>query len=143
MEQRLSLITLGADDVTQLSNFYIDIFGWQPLPSSNEDITFFHLNGFQLAIFSRDALAQDAEVPPEGSGFKSFSLAYNLQSKSAVDNLFEEFQSKGVIIRKKPEEVFWGGYSDYIADPEDNLWEIAYNPYMSFDEDGNVIDETE
>jgi len=139
MEQRISLITLGANDVELLTQFYVDIFGWQRLPISNEDISFFQLNGFQLGIFGRQALAEDAQISASGSGFKGFSLAYNLESQAAVDTLFEELKSQNVTIRKEPEEVSWGGYSGYIADPENNLWEIAYNPYMTFDSQGNVL----
>ncbi len=140
MEQRLSLVTLGAKDVQSLTQFYVDVFEWKLLPNSNEDISFFQLNGFQVGIFGRKALAEDAQISASGSGFKGFSLAYNLQSQAAVDELFEELKSKNVTICKEPEEVFWGGYSGYIADPEGNLWEIAYNPYMSFDEKGNVVE---
>ena len=139
MEQRISLITLGANDVQLLTQFYVDVFGWERLPTSNQEISFFQLNGFQLGIFGRQALAEDAQVSASGSGFKGFSLAYNLESQAAVDTLFEELKSKNVTIRKEPEDVSWGGYSGYIADPEDNLWEIAYNPYMTFDNKGNVL----
>lgn len=139
MEQRLSLVTLGAENVQQLTSFYVDIFGWKPLPNSNQDVTFFQLNGFQFGLFGKEALAEDAQVSARGNGFKGFSLAYNLQSEQEVDKLFEELRSKKVTILKEPQEVFWGGYSGYIADPEDNLWEIAYNPYMQFDKNGNVL----
>lgn len=139
MEQRLTLITLAAEDLPTLTTFYKETFGWTPLPTSNEEVTFFQLNGLQLGIYGREALAEDARVPEKGSGFKGFSLAYNLSSKSQVDALFEELKSKGVTVTKEPEDVFWGGYSGYILDPEGNLWEIAYNPHMDFDEDGNVL----
>ena len=139
MEQRLSLITLGAEDVQSLSQFYSDVFGWKPLPTSNNEITFFQLNGFQLAIFGRQALAEDAEVSASGSGFKGFSLAYNLPSQEDVDKLFKELKYKNVSICKDPKKVSWGGYSGYITDPENNLWEIAHNPFMTFDEKGNIL----
>ena len=139
MEQRLSLLTLGAKDVKKLTEFYTTIFGWDPLPNSSDNVTFFQLNGFQLGIFEYTALAEDANVVADGHGFKGLSLAYNLRTKEAVDELFAELKAKGVTITKEPQEVFWGGYSGYIADPEHNMWEIAYNPYMDFDESGNVL----
>jgi catechol-2,3-dioxygenase len=139
MEQRLSLITLGAESVELLSSFYVNVFGWKPLPASNKNITFFQLNGVQLGIFGRKDLADDAQVSAVGSGFKGFSLAYNLQSRQAVDELSEELKSNNVTIRKEPQEVSWGGYSGYITDPENNLWEIAHNPYITFDDKGNVL----
>lgn len=75
-------------------------------------------------------MAEDAGVDSKGEGFKAFSLAHNLRSKEEVDQTIADLESKGVKIVKQPEEVFWGGYSSYIADPDDNLWEIAYNPFM-------------
>ena len=139
MEQRLSLITLGAENVQTLTHFYVNIFGWKPLPSSNDDITFFQLNGFQLSIYNKQALANDAGVTGIGNGHNSCTLAYNLDSRDKVNALFEELKAKGANIIKEPQEVFWGGYSGYIADPEHNLWEIAYNPFMQFDDSGNVL----
>ena len=139
MEQRLTLITIGVEDHTEMRRFYIEVFGWEPTEASNDHITFFHLNGIQLALFGKGDLAQDANVQAEGMGFKSFTLAHNLQSKEEVDILFKELVEKGASIAKKPEKTPWGGYSGYIADPEGNLWEIANNPFMKYDEDGNVI----
>lgn len=139
MEQRLTLITLGVEDLDKVRSFYQEAFGWEPLENSNEDIVFFQLNGIQLALFGREALADDATVPARGSGFKGFTLAHNLRSEEEVDALFSELEAKGAKIVKKPHKVFWGGYSGYIADPEDNLWEIAYNPHMTYDKFGNVV----
>ena len=59
-------------------------------------------------------------------------------TKEEVDEIIANLEKKGVKIFKKPEEVFWGGYSSYVADPDDNLWEIAFNPYLALDEDGNT-----
>ena len=76
----------------------------------------------------------------KGSGFKAFTLAYVTRSKEEVDTIFADLETKGVKIVKAPEEVFWGGYSGYIADPDENLWEIAYNPYLTIDGKGNSIE---
>ncbi|EJF08625.1 VOC family protein [Pontibacter sp. BAB1700] len=62
-----------------------------------------------------------------------------MSSEKEVDDLVAELAGKGVRVLKQPEKVFWGGYSSYIADPDDNLWEIAYNPFMKMDEKGNVL----
>lgn len=122
-----------------MRQFYIEDFGWQPTNQSNEHIVFFHLNGLELALFSKQALAEDANIDGAGEGFKGFSLAYNLKSRQRVDHLFGELRSKGVRVLKSPGETDWGGYSGYVADPEGNLWEIACNPFMEFDETGNVL----
>ncbi len=140
MEQRLTIVGLGVNDLTRSNQFYEDILGWKKLPSSNENISFFQLNGILLSLYPREKLAEDAQVSHEGNGFKAFSLAYNTRTKKEVDTIIKDLKSKGVKIIKQPETVFWGGYSGYIADPDDNLWEIAYNPYLTLDEKGNAIE---
>jgi len=138
MEQRLTFITLGVNDLDTSRKFYEEIFGWKPEANSGGDVVFFKLNGIMLSLFPRKELAHDAQVPAKGSGFRSFSLAYNVRSEKEVDNLIAELRSKGVTIHKEPQKVFWGGYSSYAADPDGNLWEIAYNPYLAMNNNGNV-----
>ena len=138
MQQRLTIVGLGVADLTTSNDFYENKFGWTKLPSSNENITFMQLNGILLSLYPKDKLAEDAGVSPEGSGFNSFTLAHNVESKEAVDEIFEELEQKEVTIVKPPQEVFWGGYSGYVADPDGHLWEIAFNPYLPLDESGNV-----
>lgn len=131
MEQRVTIIGLGVSDLKIATEFYQNAFGWKKAASSNDNITFMELNsGVLLSLYPREKLAEDAGISPEGDGFKSFSLAHNLRSKVEVDETIAKLASKGVKIVKQPEEVFWGGYSSYIADPDGNLWEIAYNPFM-------------
>lgn len=139
MEQRLTIVGLGVKDLIVSTEFYEDKFGWKKMSSSNENISFFELNGILLSLYPKDKLAEDAGVSAEGSGFNSFSLAFNTRSKEEVDTLIEELRSKGVKIIKQPEEAFWGGYSSYIADPDEHLWEIAFNPFLPLDEEGNTL----
>lgn len=131
MEQRLTLITLGVSDLKRSRAFYVEKFGWTPVENSSEEIVFFALKGgIQLALFPDQELARDAQVDGNGSGFRKFSLAYNVRSEKEVDEVMAALEQKGVTILKRPEKVFWGGYSGYIADPDNNLWEVAYNPYL-------------
>ncbi len=139
MEQRLTIVTLGVDDLEVSSEFYEQKFGWKKMSSSNENISFFQLNGILLSLYPKEKLAEDATVKAEGSGFKAFTLAYNTRTQKEVDDLITELAKKGVTIVKPPQKVSWGGYSGYIADPDGNLWEIAFNPYLAMDEGGNVI----
>lgn len=139
MEQRVTIIGLGVNDLIKSTAFYQDKFGWNKTDASNENISFFQLNGILLSLYPKDKLAEDAEVSPEGSGFKAFTLAYNTRSEKEVDDIVNSLRSKGVKIVKEPQKVFWGGYSSYVADIDDNLWEIAYNPYLALDENGNTI----
>jgi len=136
MEQRLTFITLGAKDMNTLKQFYIEKFGWTPIKT--DGIVFFKMNGFILSIFPADELAEDAGVSKEGRGFKKFTLAINYRSETEVDREFEALKSKGVRIVKMPKKTSWGGYSGYVADIEDNLWEIAYNPFLELDNNGSV-----
>ena len=140
MEQRLTIITLGVKNLYKSTEFYETQFGWKKSASSNESITFFSLNGIYISLYEKEKLAEDAEIDASGEGFKGFTLAYNARSKEEVDQIFDDFKSKGVKIIKSPQEVFWGGYSGYVADLDGNLWEIAFNPYLKIDENGNIVE---
>ena len=136
-EQRLSFITLGVNNLENMKNFYLEKFGWTPLKDS-DGIVFFKLNGVILSLFPWDELAEDASVPSDGHGFKGFTLAIALRSVKEVDELFQNFRGKAVKIVKLPETAVWGGYSGYVKDIENNLWEFAYNPFLEMDDIGNV-----
>jgi catechol 2,3-dioxygenase-like lactoylglutathione lyase family enzyme len=138
MNQHLHLVTLGVKSMEVSRKFYIETLGWKPSSSSNEDITFFQAGGIVLSIFQREKLAEDALVRPDGAGFAGFTLAYNARSEAEVDEIIRDLKSKGVKILKEPQKVFWGGYSSYFADPDGNCWEVAYNPFFPFDQNGNL-----
>lgn len=121
MEQRLTIVGLGVNDLKISSQFYEEKFGWKKMKSSNDGITFFQLNGILLSLYPKEKLAEDATVNPEGQGFKGFTLAFNTRTKQEVDHLIDTLETKGVKIVKRPKEVFWGGYSSYIADPDENF----------------------
>ncbi len=94
-----------------------------------------------LSLYPKEKLAEDANVSHEGNGFKAFTLAFNTKTKEEVDELIETLEGKGVEVIKRPEDVIWGGYSSYVADPDENLWEIVFNPYLPLDDNGNTIEE--
>jgi predicted lactoylglutathione lyase len=133
MEQRMTFMTLGVKDLGESIEFYEGKFGWKRSELSNEAIILFELNGMYLALYDRDELAKDATVDPSGDGFRGFTMAYNTRSEKEVDELVESLRSQGVRVIKEPQKVSWGGYSSYIADPDGNLWEIAYNPFLKLD----------
>lgn len=141
MEQRMTIITLGVTDLEKSTRFYEEVFEWRKTDSSNEDITFFQLNGMMLSLYERNVLAEDAGIEGGGEGFNGFTLSYNTRSEEEVDKIIDRLRGEDVNIVKEPQKVHWGGYSSYIADPDGYLWEIAFNPYMEFDEKGNVIPE--
>jgi len=138
MEQRLTIITLGVSDLRKSTEFYESKFGWKKNESSNEHISFFTLNGIQLALYGNNELAKDATVNSNGNGFKGFTLAYNVNTEKEVNQTIEELRRKGVEIVKEPQKVNWGGYSSYVSDLDGNLWEIAFNPFLELDENGNT-----
>lgn len=137
MNQHLHIVTLGVSDLKRSQDFYSQILGWK-ISRPQEGIAFFQAGGVVLALFPKEELAKDALVLSEGSGFAGFSLAYNAQSETEVDEIISDLRAKGVKILKEPQKVFWGGYSSYFADPDDYLWEVAYNPFFPFDENGNL-----
>ena len=91
-----------------------------------------------LGLYPRDKLAEDALTSAESSGFAGVALAYNARNEAEVDEIIRDLEAKGVQIAKQPQKVFWGGYSSYFADPDGNCWEVAYNPFFAFDENGNL-----
>jgi len=133
MEQRITFITLGVNDLAVSADFYESKLGWSRSAMSNGDLIVYQLNGIALTLYPREELAKDAMVSPEGNGFRGFTLAINLRSEKDVDELVAKLKSNAVRVVKEPQKVFWGGYSSYIADPDGNLWEIAYNPFLEVD----------
>lgn len=138
MEARITMVSLGVRDLGRATAFYETVLGWEKTMASNESISFFRLNGILLGLYGWEPLAEDAGVPSEGLGFRGVALAYNTRSKEEVDNVFRELEEKGATIVKAPDDVFWGGYSGYFSDPDGHLWEVAWNPYLPLDEEGNV-----
>jgi catechol 2,3-dioxygenase-like lactoylglutathione lyase family enzyme len=138
MNQHLHLITLGVRDFKKSFEFYSRILGWKPSSASQDDVAFFQTSGVVFAIYPREKLAEDALTSLEGGGFSGITLAYNASSELEVDEIITNLKSKGVKIIKEPQKVFWGGYSSYFADPDDYRWEVAYNPFFAFDENGNL-----
>ncbi len=130
MEQRITFITLGVNDLSVSIDFYENKFGWERSDMSNDNLVLFQLNGIHIALYSKEELAKDVTVDAYGEGFKGFTISYNVWSEAEVDELIKSLSQKNVKIVKAPQKVFWGGYSSYIADPDGYLWEIAYNPYL-------------
>ncbi len=130
MKPRISMITLGVSDIAKSLAFYRDGLGF---PTHNykpgDDNVMFRLYGSWLGLYPRDKLAEDATVPREGSGFRGVTLSHNVSSKLGVDRLFQQAVAAGATPIKKPQDVFWGGYSGYFADPDGHLWEVAWNPF--------------
>ncbi len=129
MKPRISMITLGVRDLARSIQFYEQGLG-MPRMESPPSVAFFTLNGTWLGLYSREALAEDATVSAEGSGFAGFTLSHNVHSEPEVDRLLKEAIAAGATLVKPGQKVFWGGYSGYFMDPDGHLWEIAHNPFF-------------
>jgi hypothetical protein len=130
MQPHLSMITLGVRDLPRAVRFYEQGLGLPRLALDNDAVAFFTLAGAWLGLYGREALAEDAGVPAEGSGFAGVALAHNVGSREAVDAVLAQAVAAGATLVKPGQDVFWGGYSGYFADPDGHLWEVAWNPFM-------------
>ena len=130
MKPKISLVTLGVRDFATSLAFYRDGLGF-PVDShtEGEEHCMLRLEGTWLSLYPRDKLAEDATVADGVAGFPGFSLAHNVASRAEVDAVFAQAVSAGAKGVKPPQEVFWGGYSGYFADPDGFLWEVAHNPF--------------
>ena len=137
MDQRVSFITLGVEDLARSKEFYEGL-GWKASQASRESIVFFDLNGVVLGLFGRNALAEDAGVHDGAPGFSAVTLACNQRSEAEVDAVMKEAEAAGATILTQAEKVFWGGYRGYFADPDGHLWEVAFNPFAPIDAEGRV-----
>jgi hypothetical protein len=137
MEQRLSIVTLGVADLARSREFY-ERLGWRRSAKGSEGVAFFRAGGVVLALYPRAALAEDAHVPAEGGGFGGVTLAHNARSREEVDAVLAGAQAAGARLLKPAQDVFWGGYSGYFADPDGHPWEVAWNPFFPLDEEGRL-----
>ncbi|MBB5751149.1 VOC family protein [Prosthecomicrobium pneumaticum] len=135
---RLSLVTLGVADVARARAFY-EALGWRAASASTPEVAFFPLAGAVLALFGRNALADDANVSPAGDGFSGFALAHNVESVARVDAVIAHALACGARLVRGPRKTEWGGYSAYFSDPDGHLWEVAHNPFFPLDADGRVV----
>lgn len=137
--QRLTIVTLGVTDMARAKGFYLDGLGWTEEVQPSPEVCFIQMAGMILGLYGWDALAEDMklDVAHELPAFRGCSLAYNTGTKEETDQVMTAAIAAGATLVKQPEEVFWGGYSGYFADPDGHLWEVAYNPYTLPAEDGS------
>jgi uncharacterized protein len=141
MDQRVSLITLGVDDLARSRRFY-EALGWSC--KEVEETVFFQTGGSAVILWSREKLAadagiEDARAPGPADGFGGVALAQNVRSPAEVDEILAAASAAGATITKPAEETFYGGYAAYFADPDGHLWEIAHNPGFALADDGSLV----
>ena len=134
MKPRITLITLGVDDLERSLKFYRDGLGLKTdgivgTQFEHGAVVFFDLQGgCKLALWPRASLAHDTGLPVAPPSATEFSLAHNVSSRAEVDAVMDEARRAGAIIVKPAQDTFYGGYAGYFQDPDRHLWEVAWNP---------------
>lgn len=136
-ENRISIITLGVEDVSKSVDFYQDGLGFQ-LAKQLDNWAIFLTAGSRFALYPRELLAEDIGegYPTEGSGFGGITLAHNTRSREEVNSAIEQAVAAGGHLLKSPQLASWGGYSGYFADPDGYPWEVAWSESWLLDEEG-------
>jgi uncharacterized protein len=126
MNPQINAITLGVSDVNRAKQFYSEGLG---CPIEKDYPGFVSLNlgdgSSALALYTWEALAHDAGVPPDGSGFRGITLNYIVPSTEQVDDVLAQAERAGADIVKPAQEAQWGGYFGYFSDPDGYLWKVA------------------
>jgi predicted lactoylglutathione lyase len=136
VEQRISLITLGVEDLDRARRFYTAL-GWSG--QEVEETVFFQAGGMAFVLWGREKLRADSGIPdgPVGT-FDGIVLAHNVRSDTEVDEVVMAAERAGGVVTRAPEKTFYGGYAGYFTDPDGHAWEIAHNPAFALAEDGSI-----
>ena len=141
MKPRITIITLGVTDLPRAIRFYRDGLGFPTDAKDDAAIAFFMTAGVRLALYPRNALAEDISKNVELSrgGFAGITLAHNVESKEEVAEVLALAQRAGGKIVKPAQDVFWGGHSGYFTDLDGYYWEVAWAPMCTFDQTGAIV----
>jgi uncharacterized protein len=140
MKPRITVITLGVDDLERSLRFYRDGLGLSTegvigTEFDHGAVVFFGLEGgSRLALWPRASIAHDTGIPVQPPSPTEMTLGHNVGSKAEVDGVMEQAREAGARIVKEAEVTFWGGYAGYFADPDGHLWEVVWNPALEVPE---------
>ena len=140
MRPRITVITVGVDDLERALRFYRDGLGFKTEGIIGKEfehgaVAFFDLqHGLKLAIWPRSSLAHDTGLPPSNSSPTEMTLGHNVSSKTEVDAVMAQARNAGAMIVKAAQDTFWGGDAGYFQDPDRHLWEIVWNPQFEIPE---------
>jgi catechol 2,3-dioxygenase-like lactoylglutathione lyase family enzyme len=140
MQPRITVLTLGVDDLERAVAFYRDGLGLKTdgiigTEFEHGAVAFFDLQaGLKLALWPRASLAHDSGLPRGMPSATELSLGHNVASRDEVDAVMEQARRTGARIVKPAQETFWGGYGGYFQDPDQHLWEVVWNPQWSLPE---------
>ena len=136
MKPRITVITLGVDDLEKSLAFYRDGLGWPTQGIVGREfehgaVAFFDLQGgLKLALWPRRSIAHDADISLQSPSVTELTIGHNVNSEKEVDAVMEQAKAAGAKIVKPAENTFWGGYGGYFQDPDGHLWEVVWNPQM-------------
>jgi len=136
MKPRITVITLGVDDLERAVHFYRDGLGLKTEGIVGKEfeygaVAFFDLqSGLKLAVWPRKSIARDAGLPMAGNSATEFTLGHNVASRAEADAVMHQARDAGAVIVKPAQDTFWGGYAGYFQDPDGHLWEIVWNPHL-------------
>lgn len=140
MKPRITVITIGVDDLQRSLNFYRDGLG---LPTQGilgaefeyGAVAFFDLHaGLKLAIWPRASIVKDTGIPLGAASATEMTLGHNVATREEVDAVMEQARVAGAVIVKSGQTTFWGGYAGYFQDPDGHLWEVVWNPGFAIGE---------
>lgn len=134
MQARVTVITLGVDDLERSLAFYRDGLGLASEGIVGKEfehgaVAFIQLQaGVRLALWPRTSIAHDTGLPRSPASPTDMTLGHNVNSKAEVDAVMQVAKSAGATVVKPAQETFWGGYAGYFQDPDGHLWEVVWNP---------------
>jgi len=137
MEPRISIVTLGVDDLDRAATFYVAM-GMERHEKFTEGVAFFQMGGLILALWPREELAHDAGLNLSAASGSGVALAYNTRSADEVAEILGQAKQAGGRILKSAQQAIWGGVQGYFEDTEGNLWEVAWNPDFPIDAEGRI-----
>ena len=136
MKPRITMLTIGVDDLSRSLRFYRDGLGLSTDGIIGEEfdygaVAFFGLqSGLRLALWPRKSISRDTGLGLSAPSATEFTIGHNVSSKEEVDAVMNQAQRAGATIIKEARETFWGGYGGYFLDPDQHLWEVVWNPQM-------------
>jgi catechol 2,3-dioxygenase-like lactoylglutathione lyase family enzyme len=136
MKPRITVITLGVDDLQRAVTFYRDGLGLQTDGIVGQEfehgaVAFFELQpGLRLALWPRQSIAHDSGLAVTPPSATEFTLGHNVASRAEVDAVMTQAANAGATIVKAAQDTFWGGYAGYFKDPDGHLWEVVWNPQL-------------
>jgi catechol 2,3-dioxygenase-like lactoylglutathione lyase family enzyme len=136
VQQQISVITLGVQEVARSKRFYVEGFGWNPV-FENEEVVFYQMNGLMLGTWLQRSLEADMQRPGLARP-GAFALAHNVPKQEDAAKVIDKLVAAGGKLLRKADAPPHGGFRGYVADPDDHAWEIAWNPAWKIDAEGHV-----